>query len=512
VAVTVVAVLSVLAASLMFAGSAAAEIGVLAPTYGSGGGSLGGQLNNSTDVAVDGSGNVFVSEAASSRISVFAANGTFLRAFGWDVIPGNAETGFEVCTTLCKAGTSGGGAGQLNNPRGLDLDGSDLYVAESNNDRISVFTTQGAFLRAFGADVNTGGGTGFETCTTSCKAGIAGGGAGQFNDPFGVAADGVGNVYVSDSTNQRVSVIGAQGSSFQRAFGVDVDPAGGTGAEICTTSCKAGDQTGAAGGLNFPAGLALDGAGKVYIADSNNHRVSVFTAAGVFVRGFGADVDPGGGTGSEVCTSSCQSGVASGLPGGLFSPADVAVSSAGNLMVADTANNRISELTTTGSFVKAFGFDVIPGNVATAYEVCTANCKAGIAGNGSGQLSTPPGVEAACGGALYVAESNPRIQRFGEPGTLLPPCSAPPPPDADGDGVPDSSDNCPNVAGPASNNGCPVSVEPPPDDGVCAKARKQLKSAKAKLKKLRRSDASAKQVKKAKAKVKKATAKVKKAC
>ena len=118
-------------------------------------------------------------------------------------------------------------------------------------------------------------------------------------------------------------------------------------------------------------------------------------------------------------------GTPGGTAGQLNGPFDVAIDAAGNLYVADQSNNRISVFTPEGSFLRAFGFDVIPGG-GTGFEICTASCKAGVAGNGAGQLSDPPGVATDCRGAVYVADfANHRIQRFGEPGTPLPPCPTP---------------------------------------------------------------------------------------
>jgi hypothetical protein len=110
--------------------------------------------------------------------------------------------------------------------------------------------------------------------------------------------------------------------------------------------------------------------------------------------------------------------------------------------------------------------------------------------------------------------------------------NAPAPPDTDGDGVPDASDNCPEVAGPASNNGCPVTTPTDSDgdgtpdasdecpavagpasnagcpvstvDPQCDEAKAKLKKAKKKLKKLKANDAPRKKIKKAKKRVKKA--------
>ena len=106
--------------------------------------------------------------------------------------------------------------------------------------------------------------------------------------------------------------------------------------------------------------------------------------------------------------------------------------------------------------------------------------------------------------------------------------------DADGDGVGDATDGCPDQPGVAENRGCPAGVTPPPSgdptdptdptdpsnpsnptdptDPACSKAKAKLKKAKAKVKKLKRTDAPRPKVKKAKAKVKKAKAKVKKVC
>lgn len=207
--------------------AASAEIGALSPVYGSGVGDLGGEQMQPSDAAADAAGDLYVADSVQNRISVFSAGGAFQRAFGFDVIPGNPGTGFEVCTTSCKIGTAGGGGGQLNFPASIDVDGSDLYVADRDNNRISVFTTQGAFLRAFGFNVVPGGGSGFEACTSNCQAGTAGDAPGQLSDPSGVVSDGSGNVFVTDGLNQRISVFGAQGSSFERAFGANVVPGGG---------------------------------------------------------------------------------------------------------------------------------------------------------------------------------------------------------------------------------------------------------------------------------------------
>jgi tripartite motif-containing protein 71 len=423
----------------VIAPAASADPVPLAPIYGTGtAGGAAGQLNFPVGVSVDAAGQIYVDEFFNHRISVFTADGTFVRAFGFDVIPGGG-TGFEVCTTAttCKAGVPGGGAGQLNFPGGISTDAAgNLYVGDAGNNRISVFTADGTFLRAFGFDVIPGGGTGFEVCTTTtgCKGGDnSGGGAGQLNGPKGVSLDAAGNLYVADQGHNRISVFTADGT-FLRAFGFDVIPGAPTGFEVCTatTTCKAGVSGGGAGQFSNPPGVGLDAAGNLYVADQSNNRISVFHTDGTFLRAFGYDVDPGGGTGLEVCTATttCKAGVAGGGAGQLSFPQGVSFDAAGNLYVADQSNNRISVFTADGTFVRAFGFDVIPGG-GTGFEVCTTttSCKAGVAGTGVGQLSSPAGVASDCRGAVFVAElGNNRVQRFGEPATALPPCPPPPPP------------------------------------------------------------------------------------
>ena len=106
---------------------------------------------------------------------------------------------FETCTITCRAGIEGDRAGQLNIPLGVATDSSGNVDVAAGDDRIEEFSAAGSSVKAYGWGVVDGMNQ-FETCTSTCQAGIPGGGAGQFNSLYGigVATDPSGDVYVAD--------------------------------------------------------------------------------------------------------------------------------------------------------------------------------------------------------------------------------------------------------------------------------------------------------------------------
>ena len=130
------------------------------------------------------------------RIDEFSSGGSFTKAWGWGVSDGGSS--FETCTSSCQAGLVGGGAGQLDSPLASPpMAPATSTSATTFNNRIDEFSSSGSFTKAWGWGVSDGGSS-FETCTSSCQAGLAGGGAGQLDDHPVVATDGSGNVYVAD--------------------------------------------------------------------------------------------------------------------------------------------------------------------------------------------------------------------------------------------------------------------------------------------------------------------------
>jgi hypothetical protein len=280
---------------------------------------------------------LFAALLVSLTLTVAAsANVSFTKAYGWGVSDGANQ--FETCTTTCLAGNGGGGAGQIDGAYDVATDSSgDVYVADAGNKRIDEFSAGGSFIKAYGWGVS--GGAGFETCTSTCQHGNKGAGAGQFLEPYGVATDSSGDVYVADAGDERIDEFSA-GGSFIKAYGLGVSDGAGQ-FETCTSTCQQGVYAdGAAGELDFPTGVATDSSGDVYVADLENQRIDEFSAGGSFIQAYGWGVADGMFQ-FETCTSTCEAGWGGGGAGQLHNPTGVATDSSGDVYVGDSA--RIDE-------------------------------------------------------------------------------------------------------------------------------------------------------------------------
>jgi tripartite motif-containing protein 71 len=420
-------------------------------------GDAGGEMSQPSGIAVDDAGNVYVANTAYNRIEKFDSSGDFIRAWGRDVSETNPSIGFERCIAgvdTCKIGTTGTSNGMLSSPVGIAVGpGGQVYVADAGNSRIQEFTGNGDFLRMWGKDVVSAGtedrGVGpFEICQTSaCKAGAASTGLiGEMNVPLGLATDAGGNVYVADSSNNRIQKFDAEGVPI-RAWGKDVISGGATGFEICRAgidTCKAGTTGGLEGEMSLPFGIAVDGSGSVYVTDANNNRVQKFFSTGGFQLTWGKDVTVGGSTGAEICHEEvdvCKAADGTGDLGGEFNlPAAVATDAAGDVYVGEEDNSRVQKFGSDATFQRLWGEDVDAVAPGTAFEICTvaANCRAGafLAPFRGGEFGIPQALATDAAGHLYVADRfNDRVERFGDAPQAIPtppaaPSSSPPPPAA----------------------------------------------------------------------------------
>ncbi len=260
-------------------------------------GTLAGQFNMPAGVATGSDGAVYVADSNNHRIQKFAAGGAILTVWG----------------------SLGSGPGRMNHPTGIAVSDDRVYVADRDNGRIQVFDTSGAFVAVWDmagsspAGIAVRGQMVYITDTAHHRVlvydtngafvrewGNFGALVGQFFTPWGTAAAADGTVYVIDRGNHRLQHFSSEGQ-FLNAFGAygqrcgefdgpayisildngnlivsdqtvgmlsELTPAGG-----CVTWW--GRQ--GSGKVRAPLGVATDGDGRVYVADSGNQRMVVYT-------------------------------------------------------------------------------------------------------------------------------------------------------------------------------------------------------------------------------------------
>ncbi|MEA2151017.1 MAG: tripartite motif-containing protein 71 [Solirubrobacteraceae bacterium] len=275
--------------------------------------------------------------------------------------------------------------GQLNNPRGLAINGTRLIVADDHNHRLAVYDTGGRFLQTVGKG--------------------QGSGLGQFSFPFGVAVDPQGRVFVADDINHRVVRLGPKSQYVYKA--------------------RWGSYGTGPGQLAYPRALAVDGSGQIYVANTGNDRIDVFNRTGQLLRSFGAS---------------------GRSPGQFNAPLGVGADANGYRAVADSVNGRIEFLNPDGAVAAVWGSPapgptILPNPVAVVFDAVgnayvldqrrarivvfdrTTGLPArtiGSQGSGPGQLLDPSALAIDAAGTISVADTgNERIARFSSAGAYL---------------------------------------------------------------------------------------------
>ena len=293
-------------------------------------------FNNPYATAVDSAGNVYVADTSNSAVRKITAAG--------------------VVTTLAGlAGTSGitngtGSDARFGYLNGIAVDrAGNVYVTDGAYHIVRKITPAGVVTTLAGTPGVTGSADGT-------------GSAARFYSPFGIAVDSAGNLYVTDLNNHTIRKI--------TPAGVVTTVAGAAGVIGST------DGSGSAAQFHYPAGIAVDSVGNVYVADTYNYTIRKITSAGSVstFAGTAGVYGSANGTGSAA----------------LFSfPNGVAVGGE-NVYVADTWNCTIRKITSA--------------------RVVTTVAGSGAAGNVNGtgsaaQFNYPYGLSATSTGTIYVADS-----------------------------------------------------------------------------------------------------------
>jgi len=288
-------------------------------------------LHGPTSIALDSKGNLYIAEEFESSVREVTGN---------------------IITTIAGGGMfglPGVGGVTLMYPQGVAVDAADnLYIADTGDGRVLELSNGNFTIVA---------GNGYCCLTTALSL--------TLSNPRYIAIDASGALYISDDTDNVVAKV---------AKGV-ISVVAGTGE-------PGYDGTGfgaLAVQLNGPQGIAFDGAGDLFIADSGNYRIRkvsggiTYTIAGNGVTGFSGD-----------------NGLATTAE--LNSPAAVAVDSAGNIYIADTANQRVRK-------VSAGVITTVAGNGLSGY-----NGDGGPASSAS--LYSPSGLVLDLAGNLYIGGDN----------------------------------------------------------------------------------------------------------
>jgi DNA-binding beta-propeller fold protein YncE len=213
---------------------------------------------------------------------------------------------------LATIGKLGPGADGLRRPRGIALDVQDnLYIADTANHRIQRFSAQGEPLGPWGT---------------------IGSAPGEFILPSSLAFDSLGQLYVADTGNHRVQKLAPDGAfvsewagvHFPHGLAVDADDAVYVSDEAGLRKfTQRGDLLAewiSPGRFGDPYGLAIDGAGSIWVADTDNGRILALAPTGEVLLALGSE-------GNEV--------------GRFKYPEAVAVDARGRVYVADRGNDRL---------------------------------------------------------------------------------------------------------------------------------------------------------------------------
>ncbi|MDQ6945836.1 MAG: IPT/TIG domain-containing protein, partial [Actinomycetota bacterium] len=319
---------------------------------GNGGPATSAAFSNVVGVAVDAGGNVFIADGFNNDVRRVDAATHVVQT-----VAGNETLG---------AGFSGDGmaatSAQLNGPNGVAVDAAgNLFIADTGNNVIREVDAGTQIIHTVAGDNSLGAGFSGDGMAASSA---------QLNGPFDVTVDAAGNLFITDSNNNVVRKVDATTKVIHTIAGNNSLGAGFSGDGMAATAAQ----------LNFPAGVTVDSARNVFIADGSNNRirkVDATTQTITTVAGGGTTLGDGGNA------TSAQ----------LNLPLGIALDGAGSLFIADYLNNRIREV------------QAATGVISTV----AGNGTAGFSGDGGpatqAKIDSPYDVAVDASGDIFVADN-----------------------------------------------------------------------------------------------------------
>ncbi len=344
-----------------FVPSVASALGIISTVAGGGNSGLGdggpatsARLNGPRGVFVDGSGNIYIGDWLHHRIRKVDASGII------STVAGNGTAAFSG---------DGGPAtsASLNSPFGVFVDGSgNIYIVDRTNHRIRKVDTSGIITTVAGS--STFGFSGDGGPATNAR----------LRNPQGVSVDGLGNIYIADSSNNRIRKVDTSGI-ITTVAGNSTSGFSGDGGPATSASLKT------------PSGVFVDGSGNFYIADQLNHRIRKVDTSGIISTVAGKGTSTFSGDGGPATSAS------------LNAPLGVFGDGSGVIYIADKVNHRIRKVDTSGII------STVAGNGTKAFS-----------GDGgpatSASFNFPQSVFVDGLGVIYIADQgNQRIRKVEPP-------------------------------------------------------------------------------------------------
>jgi len=276
-------------------------------------------------LTVDTHGNIYIGDTANNRVRKVDTSGEIT------TVAGNGISGYNGDNFAAKSA-------ELNYPQGLVVDGAgNLYIADEGNNLVRKVDTNGMITTVAGVP-NRSGYNGDNMPATSAL----------LSGPTKVALDAAGNLYIVDQGNEIVRKV--TGGTITTVAGVP-GASGYNGDGIPATTAL----------FDSPAGIAVDAAGDLFITDVGNNRIREVSTAGTIstIAGNGQAAFAGD---TLLSTKSAVN-----------EPRDVAVSSTGDLYIADTGNSRIrllsaaSTITSVANSASNVAGAVAPGEIVTIF-------------------------------------------------------------------------------------------------------------------------------------------------